>query len=113
MKTAFIPLVLDIALSMNFPEAGNLEEISIPTNAYKYGIYVSRGFDLNSKIVLFNSLLGSDAKANVLSTILNPYFLDKYDAEYDPNTKGVCFGGVDSKRCLVTFKKMNIKELKL
>ena len=73
--------------------------------------YVGRGFDVNSKITLFNGLLGKSLNSDVMGGILNPYYPDQYDATYNQNTKRVCFGGPlkmsGFMRCIITFKQLN------
>jgi len=71
--------------------------------------YIGRGFDLNSKITLFNGLLGESLNSRVLKGVVNPYYPDEYDASYKGDTHRVCLGGpFDDRgfvRCLITFKE--------
>ena len=74
-----------------------------------FNSYIARGFDLNSKITLFNGLLGRPLNDDVLSGIENPYYREKYDAKYDEKISRVCFDGpyemVGFARCLITSKE--------
>ena len=82
---------------------------------YKIGMnnnfssYIARGFDLNSKITLFNGLLAKPLNDDVLSGIANPYYQEEYDAYYDAETSRVCLGGpyemMGFARCLITSKE--------
>ena len=84
-----------------------LNKISTNNN---FNRYIARGFDLNSKITLFNGMLGKPLNDDVLSGIANPYYREDYDADYDAQISRVCFGGpyeiVGFARCLVTFKEL-------
>lgn len=68
--------------------------------------YIGRGFDLNSKITLFNNLVGKALNKEVLVGIENPYYENKFDASYDNETGRVCFSGplesVGFARCIIT-----------
>ncbi len=55
--------------------------------------YISRGFNLNVKIALFNGTLGREISIEALAEIPNPYYLQEFDADFSEDQQSVCMGG--------------------